>query len=166
MTIIIILLIVRLRHICIYGPIVTEAIWEEYHCKYIDIKMMEKDMGIEDNNIFTDLKTLEHRNLYHQFNTWFFYDSDKSVIINNIRLYIISDDHYYDNFTPIFLNQITDDWHLTIKDLKGVMNKIEKESNCYYNTSHGRIFDTWFIHDKTQEKLSETYHIKVIKNID
>ena len=148
--------IIASRNICLYGPIINEAIWGERHHTYIDIKMIDEHMGYYTNNIFKDLKTIYptiNADLFNQFYDWFLYESDKSVIINNVRLYIISRDCKSKNFSDLFQNEITG--KLMIKDIKAVMYKIDQSSN-YYNYS-------WFHHDKDEapEELCKKY--KLIK---
>ncbi len=141
---------IKNRNICIYGPFVTEAIWEEYHINtYIDIKMLDINMGTESDNVFIDLKM---PNVYNQVNNVFMYDSDFSIIIDNIRLYIISDNNYdyYETFPIIFQNTLLD--KLKITDIKAVMNKQYFVSDYYYS---------WFFKEQeTEQELCDKYNLK------
>lgn len=155
------------RKMCLYGLFITECIWEEYHCPYIDIKMLENDMhGV--NNVFTDLKKVKPNTdtfLYYQFNGSFLYESDLSTILDNIRLYIISDTQYHNkNFPTIFNNTLVinnglNGWQLTIGDIKRVMCKIDSINDDYYNYS-------WFHHEQSERQkiLCDRYNITLINN--
>lgn len=141
--------IMKLRKMCLYGPMINEAIWGEYNNIYIDVKMLDINMG-NDENIFKDLNKIyenDHQRLYQQFSDWFIHDSDKSISINKIRLYIISDHHYnYPNFPPIFQNELTMDWELKLYNLKAVMYKKYIDSDYdYYDYS-------WFKHEECESK--------------
>lgn len=157
--------IIKDRNICIYGPIITEAIWHEYHDNtYIDLKLLDINMGIKDNNVFIDFKKIFsdiNEYLYDESDDWFSHSSDTSTFINNkIRLYIISDEcskydsDSYETFPTIFQNRIIigDDWNLTIKDIKAVMNKTYIPSDYYHS------YDK--LEQETEEELCNKYNLK------
>ena len=85
--------------------------------------------------------------LYQQFSDWFIHDSDKSISINKIRLYIISDHHYnYPNFPPIFQNELTMDWELKLYNIKAVMYK------KYIDSAYDYYDYSWFKHEECESK--------------
>ena len=152
--------IIKNRNICIYGPIVTEAIWDEYHnSTYIDIRMFDTDMGSLNDNVFIDLNKIKpnlQMSLYEFFNNWFRYESDTSTIIDKIRLFVVSDYHIsdvYETFPGVFQNKITidDNWSLIIKDVEAVTSKTLGNLDYYRSCE--------FEKQETEEYLCNKYTI-------
>lgn len=157
--------IITNRNVTIYGPIVTESIWEEYHKDtYIDLRLTNEDMTFYDN-IFTDLIQIYPISpyLYHEFSNWFSHGNDLTTIINKIRLYMtLSEtdwyddcDSHYETFPILFQNKITIDntgkWLLTITNLKAVMHKKYVKSDYYHS------YD--FKNQETEEALCSKYNL-------
>jgi hypothetical protein len=128
-------------HVTLYGPYITEVIWDEYHNTRIDIRILYDDnvkyiYGISEEQ----LKLL---------NMTVLYDSDMSFKIHDkIEMYVISDDSFdtYESYPLIFQNSICD-WHIKIKDVKSVMYKKSANHNYYnsfwYNFEHKTVDDLY-----------------------
>lgn len=152
--------IINHRNITIHGPIINEAIWQECTDCYIDIKMnFDNDIGSHTDNIFTDFKKIYTMNpdLYNFFLGWFMLESDKSVCINNIRLYLISasNEQYntlYEVFPKIFQNKIINN-QLIIGDVKAVMNKTYKYCDYYHSG--------WFSDAHSDDEYCKIYNLKI-----
>lgn len=151
--------IVKHRNLTIHGPIINEAIWHEYTDCYIDIKInFDNDIGSPTDNIFTDFsKIYSIKNIYIFLEGWFMYESDKSICINNIRLYLISasDEQYdtrYEVFPKIFQNKIIGN-QLIIGDIKAVMNKTYRYCDYYESI--------WFSGAKSDDEYCKIYNLKI-----
>lgn len=151
--------IFRHRNITIHGPIINEAIWHVCTNCYIDIKMNYDNIGIPNDNIFNDFSKIceINENLYNFSQVWFYYESDKSFIINNIRLYMISAsadqyDSQYEVFPKIFQNKIIDN-RLIISDIQAVMNKSYKLCDNYQSD--------YFNDDKSDNDYCKIYNLKM-----
>jgi hypothetical protein len=116
------------------------------------------DIDLPTDNIFTDFNKIYPMNptLYNFFRIWFTQESDKSLLINNIRLYLISAsneqyDTLYEVFPKIFQNKIINN-QLIIGDIQAVMNKTYKYCDYY---------ESCYFEGKTDDEYCKIYNLKI-----
>lgn len=111
------MIMIKKRNIIIRGLFINKFIWGDHHNTDIDLAMLVKDIGSENDNVLTDYKTIDllanydSDGEYRGFVAWLEVEPDSSIILNNysginkLNLHIYADE-IYEKYPKIFRNSI------------------------------------------------------------
>jgi hypothetical protein len=165
--------ILEKRKIEIYGPFITQIIWDLpaylYENNIMNMRVLYENIGYNENdNVLLDYKYIDDKAIYNideqleRIKNWFMYESDTKILLNFDKELHIFSGTISETYPVIFQNSIKIEdgqYKFNINNMFSVMNKIQIDDLTQEN-------DIYCCCDYFQftKQLSNIYNFKCIYN--